>query len=339
MKIVNRDGIIMEEIFDYLYSELSELKILFDLSSDELRKLNSELDVVESTISKFSNKQDEAQNIFSPVKMETNFNEYEIEKLQSRRKSIKEKISTKEFEVEKYNMKINKIKALIDNEKNSIIHANNLEMVEKDRQRIANDIHDTVVQNIFAVIIKNQFITQIIDSDIQRAKLELEVENKLLKQSVDELRNIIYDLRPMALNDLGFENQVNDVIERLKQNTKMNIHFRFKGDEKCVDEIIAISSIRIIQELCNNSIKHSRGKNIYLEININENILKITESDDGIGFDFNELINKKDNSNNTGFGLSILQERILFIKGNLNFSCEEKYGIKCEVTIPLRKEK
>ena len=75
-------------------------------------------------------------------------------------------------------------------------------MQEADRQRIARDIHDTVVQGLTALIHKNEFVGKIFETDKQRAQLELKKNNNVIRDSINELRNIIFDLRPMSLEDL-----------------------------------------------------------------------------------------------------------------------------------------
>ena len=91
-------------------------------------------------------------------------------------------------------------------------------MQELDRQRIARDIHDTVVQNMTALIRKQEFISRLMDKDMNRAKLELSSSINMMKDNIEELRNIIFDLRPMALDDLGFKAAFFNLCERLKEN-------------------------------------------------------------------------------------------------------------------------
>lgn len=77
-----------------------------------------------------------------------------------------------------------------------------IDFIELDRKRISRDIHDSVVQNLTALIHKQEFISQIINTDITRSKLEINNSVVLIKESINELRNIIYELRPMSVDDL-----------------------------------------------------------------------------------------------------------------------------------------
>lgn len=82
---------------------------------------------------------------------------------------------------------------------------NELSNQEKDRRRIAMDIHDTVVQDLAAIIFKNEFILHIMQSDIERARIEIKNNSDMLNNCISELRNIIFNLRPLPLENSNFK--------------------------------------------------------------------------------------------------------------------------------------
>ena len=93
-------------------------------------------------------------------------------------------------------------------------------ILEEDRQRISRDIHDTVVQNLTALIHKEEFISQIMSRDINRAQIEINNAKALIKDSIKDLRDIIYQLRPMELDDLGFNEALLNLVDKLDNNYK-----------------------------------------------------------------------------------------------------------------------
>lgn len=85
-----------------------------------------------------------------------------------------------------------------------------LDIQEKERHRIARDLHDTTLQNLSHLVHNIELSSLYIDKDPIRARLELEVVNKKLKSVIQEMRNIIFDLRPMTFDDFGIKESLKD---------------------------------------------------------------------------------------------------------------------------------
>ena len=210
-------------------------------------------------------------------------------------------------------------------------------MQEADRQRIARDIHDTVVQGLTALIHKNEFVEKIFETDKQRAQLELKKNNNVIRDSINELRNIIFDLRPMSLDDLGFEKTFYTAIEKIKGTTQMVVKADYLCDTDSMNPIIGITVIRIIQELCSNSIKYSKGTKIQVTIKQDkQNELLILYSDNGEGYDLNKPTDCT--KNNTGFGLNMMRERIALLQGKMEV-CYKDGELSYTIRIPLDTQK
>ena len=82
------------------------------------------------------------------------------------------------------------------------------EIQELDRRRIARDLHDTSLQNLSHLIHKLELVSMYMDKDMIRAKLELASVSKNINHIIDEIRMVIYDLRPMVFDDLGLKNAI-----------------------------------------------------------------------------------------------------------------------------------
>jgi len=201
---------------------------------------------------------------------------------------------------------------------------------EKDRRRIAMEIHDTVVQNLTALTLKNDFIIKIINSDRQRAQLELKNCNSILKESIEELRNIIFDLRPMSLDILGVEDTFINFINRLSAKTDMIITYDYKADINDMDSMLLLNLIRIVQELCYNSIKYSKGTKLEVKVLSDKKYIIIYVIDDGIGFDVDNNVD--------GFGLSMVRDRLSIYGGQLQIKRLDK-GTQCRILVPIKEKK
>ena len=203
-----------------------------------------------------------------------------------------------------------------------------LDIQESERQRIARDLHDTSLQNLAHLVHKIELASMYIDKDPLQAKLELAAVNKNMKTVIEEIRNTIFDLRPMSFDDLGLKESFERLFYKFKE---LNTSFEFdiQIDEiKSDNDIILLNIFRVVQEAGLNAIKHSGGSKISVVIKQVGNICEISVKDNGTGFT-EELIDGKH------FGISIMKERVRLLGGNLIFDSMEDEGTEVKIHIPL----
>lgn len=202
-----------------------------------------------------------------------------------------------------------------------------LDIQEKERSRIAADLHDSTIQNLIHIVHSLELSSMFINQDPVRAKLELETCTKNLKNVIDGIRETIFNLRPMTISDLGFVDSINDFINNLKIQYP-NVNFITEIDEIGNCQEIIITLFRIIQECIVNSMKHSNATEVMLHVKRFDDSCEVIVSDNGIGFDYNE---KKKNH----FGLSIMEERISLLKGSFDIMSNSTNGTRVQINIPL----
>lgn len=209
-----------------------------------------------------------------------------------------------------------------------------LESQENERQRIARDLHDSTVQVLANLVHRCEICSKVMDVDSIRAKLEIEVIEKTLKESISDMRNIIYNLRPMIFDDLGFEATLTKVVNKINNSTDFTVTLETEGEKINLEQIVAITIIRIIEESCNNSLKHSNGSEIKIYIrNINKK-LHIEVSDNGDGYVIDEILKPEEN-NNKGFGISMMKERVALLSGEIAIDSKINEGTKIIIDIPI----
>lgn len=213
-----------------------------------------------------------------------------------------------------------------------------LQAQERERHRIAQDLHDTIIQSLVSIIHKIEFISSSIEIDITQSKLELEIMDGIVKKAINEMRVILYDLMPMSLDDLGLTISIKEFIKDLMKQNDINIRVISNKEPPCIVSIIKLTVFRLIQEGCNNVIKHANAKNIEIDITYNEDELTIILKDDGIGFDV-ENFNKNKSYSESGRGLSIMKERAYLLSGSFKIVSSLKKGTKIEVRLPLKFER
>ena len=261
-------------------------------------------------------RQKQLTNIMSDIRGEISSIDSEIYELNSVIKVAKEKLGSEEFQDEA------RVKLAL------------LETQENERQRIARELHDSTVQNLTSLVHKTEICSKIMDADPIRCKLELSSMNKILRDVIDDTRNMIYDLRPMSFDDIGFDVTVERFLDKIKLISGTNISFNIDGNTYPIKSVIGITLLRVIQEACNNAIKHSDASNIQVTLIYHPSLFTVEIKDNGKGFfvDSNHNVSREDNS---GFGLSMMRERIFLLSGELIIESEPGKGCCIKAQIPV----
>lgn len=203
---------------------------------------------------------------------------------------------------------------------------------ELDRKRIASELHDTSLQDLTHIIHQLELSGLYIDVDPTKAKLELEDISNQLRKVIQDIRNTIFDLRPMSFDDLGLEEAIDEYILFIKK--KYNINFITHIDDvNYLEEKKKLSIYRIIQECLMNSAKHSEAKTVNLKLKDLESEIIIIVHDDGVGIDQSKQLV----GDNTHYGLAIIRDRINYLNGECSITSDKNKGTYIEVKIPNKK--
>ena len=195
------------------------------------------------------------------------------------------------------------------------------DIVEKDRQRLARELHDSTIQDLTHIIHVLELADKFSDKDLPRAKMELLSAKKNIRETIENLRNIIFDIRPMSIDDLG----IRDTLDRLKYHIEKTSGLRVDFDIDDEIESVSIDTVslyHIIKELCMNVVKHAKATKIELSLRIIDDIVVLKIVDDGIGFDYKA----SDEYHRTNFGLEMTRERVNLLKGNMKIDSERNIG-------------
>lgn len=212
-----------------------------------------------------------------------------------------------------------------------------LETQEMERQRIARELHDSIVQNLTSIVHKIEFCTKLMDMDTVRCKLELQTMSKMVKRIIEDMRQVIYDLRPMSLDDIGLDVTLEREAAKWRNTGKVLVDYQTEGIIKKLPPLTSLTVLRIVQEACNNTIKHSGAKNIKIILSYKKEKVKVEIEDNGCGFEV-ESIEHLHRDDGSGFGISIMKERVYLLSGKINIESIIGEGTKISVEIPIDKE-
>jgi len=208
-----------------------------------------------------------------------------------------------------------------------------IESQENERKRVAAELHDSLGQDL--LIIKNKALVSIKKTnDLEKFKKEMNEISDLTSATLNDVREISYNLRPYELDRLGLTKTIESMIERANNSTNINFVANIDNIDNVFIPEVEINIYRIIQESLNNVIKHSEAKEVIVSVLKKEKEIRVNISDDGKGFDMKKY---KLNSNRKGFGLKGIEERVRLLNGEFNIESEVGKSTIIIIIIPLSK--
>lgn len=220
-------------------------------------------------------------------------------------------------------------------EEKDIMKLKLLETQENERQRIARELHDSSVQSLTSLVHKTELCSKLVELDPIRCKLELSSMSKTLREIIEEMRKMIYNLRPMSFDDIGFDVTLERSLSEIR-NQGINTSYSIEGEPYDLNPVVALTLLRVIKEACNNSLKHAEADMISVKICYEPEFLKVVVKDNGKGFLVSEQNDIRDDY--SGFGLSTMRERICLLSGDLQIYSEIGGGTEVMIEVPIEKK-
>ncbi len=203
-----------------------------------------------------------------------------------------------------------------------------IEAQEEERRNLSREIHDGPAQMLANVLIRSDIVDKTMKQrGMDEALKEIKEMKEMARNALYEVRRIIYDLRPMALDDLGLVPTLRKYLSTIEEYHELKINFEFKGKEMRYGHKFEAAVFRMIQEAVQNAVKHAQAKLIRVQFEASQDQLNIRVIDDGIGFDQEE-------KRNQSFGLIGMRERIEMLDGKLEVESELGHGTKVKISLP-----
>jgi len=199
---------------------------------------------------------------------------------------------------------------------------------EKERKRIASDLHDGLGPVLSAV---NLFFEAYIDAPTGTEKNNIETKLKvIINDAIADVSRISHNISPHILENYGLTAALKTFIDQLNNSDKIKIELRIDNLNR-FELKHELTVYRTITELINNTIKHANSNKIEISFEQTGDILKIRYEDDGSGFSKLNTLN-----DNNGMGIQNIQNRIESLGGNITFSNAENGGMKAAIEIPYK---
>jgi PAS domain S-box-containing protein len=203
---------------------------------------------------------------------------------------------------------------------------------ERERRRIATELHDQVGQTLIFSKIKLNSLSQALSTE-SFGKLVSEI-SEYINQSIEEIRSLTFQLSPPLLYEVGFDAAVEWLGEEFQEKYGFQVEFQDDGREKPLDEEASVALYQMVRELLINVAKHAKAKKVRVSVRKISDKIKIIVADDGLGFFcLNSMRRKNEKS---GFGLFNIRHRIEFMGGGFKIKSKINQGTCATLILPVK---
>lgn len=205
-----------------------------------------------------------------------------------------------------------------------------IEAQEEERRKISRQIHDGPAQAMANFILQTEIALRLFDTDPERARLELNSLKTAAAATFAHVRDFIFDLRPMMLDDLGLIPTARRYAEAFKEKTGLDITLVVTGNERRLESHREVMVFRTLQELLGNVRDHAQATQAKVVLDMDQHQVRGSVEDNGRGFDQSVL----DGEGEEGRDLRSLRERLLQVRGDLEIESNPASGTRVTFSVP-----
>jgi two-component system, NarL family, sensor histidine kinase DegS len=201
---------------------------------------------------------------------------------------------------------------------------------ETERQRLSRQMHDGPAQALSNFILQTEIAMRLFDVDAAQAKEELNNLKSSAMGTFQKVRNFIFELRPMMLDDLGLVPTVRRYADAFKEQTSLDVNVTITGNERRLEPYLEVMMFRALQELLGNAARHSQATQIKVMLDMGEDRVRVSVDDNGRGFDPDAV--QQGNS----LGLKLIRERAEMLGGTFEVDSAVGKGTRVAFAVPAR---
>ncbi|NMP24388.1 sensor histidine kinase [Sulfobacillus harzensis] len=200
-------------------------------------------------------------------------------------------------------------------------------ILEEERRRFARDLHDGPVQVLSNTSMRLDMLSQLIQVNPTLAEEEIRRMHHRLIQATTELRQLIYDLQPIAVDAMGLDDAFKGLAHRVQRDWAVPVSLHVSGDVRVLPAHAAMMLYRAVQEALTNAAKHAEARAIRIELTASDDRVTCVVADDGKGFD--------PTHRPVGhYGLGNMVERLEVVGGQADLASAPGRGTRITFTVP-----
>jgi two-component system sensor histidine kinase DegS len=201
---------------------------------------------------------------------------------------------------------------------------------EAERQRLSRQMHDGPAQALSNFILQTEIAMRLLDIDPVQAKDELGNLKSSAMTTFQKVRNFIFELRPMMLDDLGLIPTLRKYSEAFKEQASLEVNVTVTGTERRLEPYLEVMVFRAVQELLGNSSRHSQATTVKVQIDLGNDLVRVSVEDNGKGFDPETL------KESTNLGLKLIRERAEMLGGSFEIDSASGSGARISFSVPSK---
>ncbi|MBT4309450.1 MAG: hypothetical protein HN560_16465 [Anaerolineae bacterium] len=212
------------------------------------------------------------------------------------------------------------------------IESTNNEMIvnaqESERQRLSRQMHDGPAQALSNFILQAEIAMRLLSVDVDQAKEELNSLKASAMRTFQKVRNFIFELRPMMLDDLGLIPTIRRYAETFKEQSGIEMNLLVSGTERRLEPYLEVMVFRALQELMGNVSRHSHATIVKVYVDVGDSLIKVSVDDNGKGFDV-DMVNE-----GNSLGLKLIRDRVEMLGGNFDVESSAGKGARIVFSVP-----
>lgn len=201
---------------------------------------------------------------------------------------------------------------------------------EAERQRLSRQMHDGPAQALSNFILQTEIAMRLLDVDPAQAKDELGNLKTSAMGTFQKVRNFIFELRPMMLDDLGLPPTLKKYSDAFKEQTGLDVSVTVTGHERRLEPYLEVMIFRAVQELLGNASRHSQATLVKVQVDLGNDVLRVSVDDNGKGFDPESL------KEATNLGLKLIRERAEMLGGSFEIDSAIGSGTRISFAVPAK---
>ena len=334
-----------ETSYQQTQKELNEITMLIQQSADEVEKLaqrnaqiNNKLQLMENSINSmprediqeiYRNAQDAQSRLFMM--------RGQVEQLQGKQQYLERYAVHLKKIIDSYRQKDQSIPQSTSNgdgiQQTSSSIMNIINAQEQERLHLSRQLHDGPAQSLTNLILQAEICERLFDKDAHRARTELGTLKEAVNDTFQKIREYIFQLRPMMLDDLGLAPTLKQYAQEFENKRNISCNLMITGTERRFPPYVEITLFRVIQALLNNIADHAQATQAQISMEIQPDRITATITDNGVGFDVEaELANAPQQKH---MGIISMKEQITMLNGEINVESTIGQGTTVSLWLPL----
>lgn len=205
-----------------------------------------------------------------------------------------------------------------------------LDHLERHRRRLAFDVHDGVAQTLCAALLQVETLDESVGTE--RVHLEVATLRSLLEHALDEVRDLVAELRPPSIDAASLEEKLRGYVVDFEARTGLRVDFRVDLNGEQLSPSAQIAVFRIVQECLTNIRKHARVPEARVDVWVDSDVIRCRVVDRGVGFDPDAVWT---GGRDVGHGLRGIRERAALLNGRVEIDSAPGVGTTITMGIPI----